>query len=77
MYNNFLLKYIQEHLNKNIKLGGGRVNFVKPELGHMITFSFDTFIWKSTWKKTGPFAQADKLLSAFIMLEYPAELNIC
>lgn len=44
MCNDSLPKCVQEHLNKNIKLGGGRVSFVKPELGHMIIFSLDTFI---------------------------------
>lgn len=67
MCNNTLLERIQEHLNKNIKLGGGRASFVKPEWGHMITVGFDTFIWKGTWKKPGPFAQADKLLYALML----------
>lgn len=46
---------------------------MKPDLGHMITFSFDTFILKKLLEKT-PISMANY---SVIHAECPAELNIC
>lgn len=48
----YLDRHTREHLNKNTKLGGESVCSVKPELGHRIAFSFDTFILKKHLEKT-------------------------